>query len=60
VRVVDFKTGRQVPGSEAEVPAHHRAQMQAYRAALEVIFPGRRVETALLYTAGPRLIALTG
>ena len=32
--------------------------MAAYRDALAVIFPGRRVETALLYTAGPRFIAL--
>jgi ATP-dependent helicase/nuclease subunit A len=60
VRVVDFKTGRQVPGSAAGVPAAHRLQMEAYREALSVIFPERRVETALLYTSGPRLIALTG
>ncbi|HVF83800.1 MAG TPA: double-strand break repair helicase AddA [Sphingomicrobium sp.] len=60
VRVIDFKTGRQVPAGEREVPTHHRAQMEAYGAALSVIFPGKRVETALLYTAGPRLIGLTG
>ncbi|MCW3797059.1 double-strand break repair helicase AddA [Sphingomonas sp. BN140010] len=60
VRVVDFKTGRQVPASVAEVPAAHRLQMEAYGEALSVIFPGRRIETALLYTAAPRLIALTG
>jgi ATP-dependent helicase/nuclease subunit A len=29
--------------------------MAAYVAALEVIFPGRRVDAALLYTAGPKL-----
>ncbi len=60
VRVIDFKTGRSIPRSEAEVPAPHLAQMQAYQAALSVIFPGKRIETALLYTAGPRLIALAG
>jgi ATP-dependent helicase/nuclease subunit A len=32
--------------------------MAAYVAALEIIFPGRRVEAALLYTAGPSLLAL--
>src|SRR3546814_3391544 len=32
--------------------------MAAYRDALAVIFPGRRVEGALLYTAAPRLIVL--
>ncbi|WP_300974740.1 double-strand break repair helicase AddA [Sphingomonas sp. LHG3406-1] len=58
VRIVDFKTGRSVPRSLADVPAGHRRQMNAYGAALGVIFPERRIETALLYTAGPVLIAV--
>ena len=58
VRVVDFKTGTRVPSSPAEVPPAHLAQMAAYADALRVIFPGRRVEAALLYTAGPRLVPL--
>jgi ATP-dependent helicase/nuclease subunit A len=60
VRVIDFKTGRSVPADLGSVPAGHRAQMEAYAEALKVIFPGRRVEASLLYTAGPKLIALTG
>ena len=32
--------------------------MAAYVAALEVVFPGRRVEAGLLYTAAPVLFAL--
>ena len=60
VRVIDFKTGRSVPSGEDAIPAGHRAQMQAYADALRVIFPGRRVEASLLYTAGPKLIALHG
>jgi ATP-dependent helicase/nuclease subunit A len=32
--------------------------MSAYVEALKVIFPDRRVEAALLYTAGPTLIPL--
>jgi ATP-dependent helicase/nuclease subunit A len=32
--------------------------MSAYAAALRVIFPGRRVSVALLYTAGPKLVEL--
>jgi ATP-dependent helicase/nuclease subunit A len=47
-----------VPASSADVPRSHIAQMTAYADALRVIFPGRQVEAALLYTAGPRLIAL--
>ena len=58
VGVVDFKTGMHVPASSADVPRSHIAQMTAYADALRVIFPGRQVEAALLYTAGPRLIAL--
>lgn len=57
VRLIDYKTGR-VPGGVSEVPTYHLRQMAAYAAALAVIFPGRQVEAALLYTAGPRLIDL--
>ena len=60
VRVIDFKTGAFVPGSVAEVPRAHLAQMAAYAEALRVIFPGRNVEAALLYTSGPKMIALPG
>jgi ATP-dependent helicase/nuclease subunit A len=58
VRVIDFKTGRSVPSSPEALPAGHVAQMRAYADALGVIFPGRRIEAALLYTHGPTLIAL--
>ena len=57
VSVLDFKTGR-VPDRETDIPAAHRVQMDAYVAALHVIFPGRDVRAALLYTAGPQLFEL--
>jgi ATP-dependent helicase/nuclease subunit A len=57
VSVIDFKTGR-VPQGDADIPASHRAQMAAYIDALKVIFPGRSVKAALLYTAGPQLLEL--
>jgi ATP-dependent helicase/nuclease subunit A len=57
VRVVDFKTGRRAPALD-EIPAYHLRQMAAYAAALAVIFPGRTIEAALLYTAGPVLHVL--
>lgn len=59
VTVVDYKTGRRVPGDEAAVPSYHKAQMAAYAAVLEGIFPGRTVQAALLYTSGPKLITLS-
>jgi ATP-dependent helicase/nuclease subunit A len=55
VSVIDFKTGR-VPSDESSIPASHRAQMDAYAQALRVIFPGRAIRAALLYTSGPKLI----
>jgi len=59
VRVVDFKTGRQVPRSVEAAPTYHLRQMAAYAAALAVIFPGRAIEAALLYTGGPMLLPLS-
>ncbi len=58
VRVVDFKTGRRAPEADA-IPPYHLRQMAAYVAALGVIFPGRAIEAALLYTAGPVLHVLS-
>lgn len=58
VRLVDFKTGIRVPGSAADVPRAHLAQVTAYAEALRAIFPDKTVEAALLYTSCPKLIAL--
>jgi ATP-dependent helicase/nuclease subunit A len=58
VRLIDFKTGRRAPASIDAVPVYHLRQMAAYSAALAVIFPGRRIEAALLYTATATLFEL--
>ncbi len=58
VTVIDYKTGRHVPTDAAEVAPAYLRQMAAYQGALDVVFPGRRVAAALLYTAGPKLIGL--
>ena len=54
VSVIDFKTGK-VPAAQDQIRASHRRQMEAYVEALRVIFPGRDIRAALLYTAGPVL-----
>jgi ATP-dependent helicase/nuclease subunit A len=59
ISVIDYKTGR-APNDEAQIPVAHRAQMAAYSEALGVIFPGRTVRSALLYTATARLFELDG
>jgi ATP-dependent helicase/nuclease subunit A len=58
IRLVDFKTTRRPPLTSDEVPASTLRQLAAYAAALEVTYPGRRVEAAVLYTQAPRLLAI--
>ena len=47
VTVVDFKTARRPPLSPEAIPDAALKQMAAYVAALETIYPGRRVEAAV-------------
>ncbi len=58
VLVVDFKTARRPPSGLAEVPVATLRQMAAYAAALAAIYPGRRIEAAVLYTQIPLLVAI--
>ncbi len=58
VQLVDFKTGTKVPAAAADAAPYHLRQMAAYVAALTKIFPGRRVDAALLYTATATLVEL--
>jgi ATP-dependent helicase/nuclease subunit A len=59
VCLVDFKTGRKIPQSQADIPVPQLRQMAHYAAALQAIFPAKRVEAALLYTAGPSMLRLS-
>jgi len=58
VLVVDFKTARRPPAGLAEVPLTTLRQMAAYAAALAAIYPGRRIEAAVLYTQAPLLLPI--
>lgn len=58
VLVVDYKTSRRPPDDIADVPRPILRQMAAYVAALEQVWPQRRIEAALLYTSAPRLIVI--
>jgi len=58
VLAIDFKTNRPPPERVEDVPALYRSQMALYRAALAKVFPGRRIACALIWTEGPRLMAL--
>ena len=58
VLAVDFKSHRDVPVRPEDVPEGILRQMGAYRAALAAIWPGRRAETAILWTRTARLMPL--
>ncbi|MEM6479474.1 MAG: double-strand break repair helicase AddA, partial [Pseudomonadota bacterium] len=58
VLAVDFKSNALEPASASDVPEGLLRQMGAYGAALEEIYPDKRIETALLWTASKRLMPL--
>jgi len=60
VTVVDFKTDAEPPATPEAVAPAYLAQLGAYVAALRQVFAGRRVTAALLWSAGPLLMAVPG
>lgn len=54
IRFVDFKSDSRPPAPGVP-PQSYVLQMAAYRAALQAIYPGQRIEASLLWTAAPRL-----
>jgi len=58
VLAVDFKTNRPPPDRAEDVSTLYLAQMALYRAALAKVFPAKRIACALVWTEGPRLMAL--
>ncbi len=59
VLIVDFKTVRPAPASEDDVPALYLRQLATYRAAIGRIYADRRIDGALLWTDGPRLMPIS-
>ena len=58
VLVVDFKSNRPAPARVEDTDPAYLRQMAIYAAILGEIFPGRRIEAALVWTDGPRLMQL--
>ncbi len=58
ILAVDFKTNAVVPDAPADVPSGLLRQMGAYAHALQQIYPGRNIETALLWTRTATLMHL--
>jgi ATP-dependent helicase/nuclease subunit A len=58
VLVVDFKTSRPAPATIEDADGAYILQMAIYAAVLAEIFPGRKIEAALVWTDGPKLMAV--
>ena len=58
VLIVDYKTNRPPPTKVEDAAPAYLAQMAAYRALLQALHPDKPVRCALLWTDGPRLMAL--
>jgi len=56
--ILDYKTDSRPAVTPETVQVGYLAQMAAYRAAIRVVFPGRRVKAALLWTEIPSLMDL--
>jgi ATP-dependent helicase/nuclease subunit A len=59
ILIVDYKSLRPPPTDEAEIPAAYLRQLAAYRTAVALIYPGRAVRCALLWTDGPSLMEVS-
>ena len=58
VLVADYKTNRPAPSSIEDADPAYIRQMALYAAVLGEVFPGRRIEAALIWTDGPRLMTI--
>ncbi len=56
--IVDYKTNRPPPLQPEDVAPAYLAQLAAYRASLRLAFPGKRIDAALVWTDGPRLMPI--
>jgi ATP-dependent helicase/nuclease subunit A len=58
VMVVDYKSDAAVPATPEQVPENYRTQLGLYALVAHQLFPGRTVQTAILWTALESLMEL--
>ena len=58
ILIVDYKTNRPPPTEVGEVAEAYLLQLAAYRLAVARIFSQQRVKAAILWTDGPRIMAI--
>ncbi|MBN9011011.1 MAG: PD-(D/E)XK nuclease family protein, partial [Rhizobiales bacterium] len=60
ILIVDYKTNRPPPAELKDAPPAYVGQLALYRLLLARLYPGRRVEAALLWTEVPALMDVPG
>jgi ATP-dependent helicase/nuclease subunit A len=58
VLILDYKTNRPPPAQPESVADAYLFQLAAYRLGVGRIFPGAKIEAAILWTDGPRLMKM--
>ena len=54
--IIDYKSNAVIPATPDQIPEGILRQLGAYAHMLGQIYPGRTIETAILWTRGPRLM----
>jgi ATP-dependent helicase/nuclease subunit A len=58
ILVVDYKTNRPSPARIEDADPAYLSQMAVYAAVLAEVFPDRPIEAAIVWTDGPKLMAV--
>lgn len=58
VIIIDFKTNRPAARNETEVSQIYVRQLAAYKSLIEDIYPGKKVETYILWTDTANLMKI--
>lgn len=56
--ILDYKTNRMPPAGLDDIPPAYVMQLALYRALLQGLYPGRRIDAGLLFTEAPSLMLL--
>ncbi len=59
VILVDYKTNRVPPASDADIPHAHKAQLAIYKSILAPLYPGKSFTCALVYTENASFVTLS-
>ena len=58
IHIIDYKTDREVPKIESNIPSSYLQQMSSYKNMLKEIYPDKDIKCSLLWTSEPKLMQL--